>query len=116
MTEKIVVMQVLAPAKVNLSLRILGHRDDGFHEIETFIAPISLHDEIKIDKKRSGLRFRCDDPAVPAGEENLVVRAAKEFFQTTKVKGGVSIVLRKKNPARGGLGGGGRGGGGDMAW
>jgi 4-diphosphocytidyl-2-C-methyl-D-erythritol kinase len=106
MTEKIVVMQVLAPAKVNLSLRILGRRDDGFHEIETFIAPISLHDEIKIDKKRSGLRFRCDDPAVPAGEKNLVVRAAREFFQQTKVKGGASIVLRKKIPHGAGLGGG----------
>ena len=97
---------MLAPAKVNLSLRILNRRDDGFHEIETFIAPISLHDEIKIDKKRSGLRFRCDDPAVPAGEKNLVVRAAREFFQTTKVKGGASIVLRKKIPHGAGLGGG----------
>jgi 4-diphosphocytidyl-2-C-methyl-D-erythritol kinase len=106
MTEKIVLMQVLAPAKVNLSLRILGRRDDGFHEIETFIAPISLHDEIKIDKKRSGLRFRCDDPSVPVGEENLVVRAAREFFQQTKVKGGASIVLRKKIPHGAGLGGG----------
>jgi 4-diphosphocytidyl-2-C-methyl-D-erythritol kinase len=99
-------MQVFAPAKVNLSLRILGRRDDGFHEIETFIAPISLHDEIKIEKKRSGLRFRCDDPSVPAGEENLVVRAAKDFFQATKVKGGASIVLRKKIPQGAGLGGG----------
>src|SRR3982074_355785 len=106
MTEKIVVMQVLAPAKINLSLRILGRRDDGFHEIETFIAPISLHDEIKIEKKRSGLRFRCDDPSVPVGEENLVVRAAREFFQTTKVKGGAPRVPQKKSPPGAGWGGG----------
>ncbi len=99
-------MQVFAPAKINLSLRILGRRDDGFHEIETFIAPISLHDEITIDKKRSEVRFRCDDPSVPAGEENLVVRAAREFFQRTKVNGGASIALRKKIPHGAGLGGG----------
>src|ERR1700676_1626854 len=99
-------MEVLAPAKVNLSLRILKRRDDGFDEIETFIAPVSLRDEIKIDKKGSGLQFRCDDASVPPGDENLVVRVAREFFQKTKVKGGVSITLRKKIPQGAGLGGG----------
>jgi 4-diphosphocytidyl-2-C-methyl-D-erythritol kinase len=99
-------MQVFAPAKINLSLRILGRGEDGFHEIETLIAPISLCDEIKIDKNAGGLEFRCDDKSVPAGAENLVVRAANAFFRETKLKGGVSIDLKKRIPQGAGLGGG----------
>jgi 4-diphosphocytidyl-2-C-methyl-D-erythritol kinase len=99
-------MQVLAPAKINLSLRVLGRRSDGFHEIETLITPISLCDEIEIQKKPSRIDFSCDDPSVPSGEDNLVVRAAKTFFQRTEIKAGVSIKLHKKIPHGAGLGGG----------
>ena len=101
-------MQVIAPAKINLSLRVLGHRRDGFHEIETLIAPISLCDEIKIEQ-RSGkqkIAFGCDDPSVPKGEGNLVVRAAKIFFEEMKISSGVSIELKKRIPHGAGLGGG----------
>jgi 4-diphosphocytidyl-2-C-methyl-D-erythritol kinase len=101
-------MQVLAPAKINLSLKILGRRNDGFHELDTVIAPISLYDEIRIDKGRSGkgIEFRCDDPSVPQGDDNLAVRAAKAFFETTKIEPMVSIELKKKIPHGAGLGGG----------
>jgi len=101
-------MQVIAPAKINLSLRVLGRRSDGFHEIETLIAPISLCDEILIEQ-RSGkqqIAFRCDDPSVPKGEDNIVVRAANVFFEETKVTSGVAIVLKKTIPHGAGLGGG----------
>jgi 4-diphosphocytidyl-2-C-methyl-D-erythritol kinase len=101
-------MQVLAPAKINLSLRVLGPRGDGFHEIETLIAPISLCDEIKIER-RSGkqkIAFQCDDPSVPKGKGNLVVSAANIFFKQTKITGGVSIGLKKNIPHGAGLGGG----------
>src|SRR5881409_2603838 len=101
-------MQVFAPAKINLSLKILGRRDDGFHEIETLIAQISLCEEIKIDKNdaQRGIRFRCDDPSVPQGDDNLAVRAAKAFFKKMKIKSGVLIELKKKIPHGAGLGGG----------
>ena len=101
-------MQVLAPAKINLSLKILGRRNDGFHELDTLIAPISLCDEIRIDKGRpaKGIKFRCGDPSVPKGEDNLVVRAAKAFFETTKIEPAISIELKKKIPHGSGLGGG----------
>jgi 4-diphosphocytidyl-2-C-methyl-D-erythritol kinase len=60
-------MQILAPAKVNVSLKILGRRNDDFHELDMLIAPISLYDEIRIEKRESakGINFRCDDPSVP---------------------------------------------------
>ena len=101
-------MQVLAPAKINLSLKILDRRNDGLHELDTLIAPISLYDEIRIDKRRSGkgIEFRCDDPSVPQGDDNLAVRAAKAFFDTTKIEPAVSIELKKKIPHGAGLGGG----------
>ncbi len=101
-------MQVSAPAKINLFLKVLRRRADGFHEIETFISPISLCDKIRIDrsKRGQGISFRCDDPSVPRGGENLAVRAADAFFAATKTKPAVSIVLKKRIPHGAGLGGG----------
>src|SRR5437867_8666193 len=101
-------MQVLAPAKINLSLKILGRRSDGFHEIETVIAPISLYDEIKVEKRsgKTGIVFRCDVPWVPQGDDNLVVRAAKAFVAKAKIDAAISIELQKKIPHGAGLGGG----------
>lgn len=101
-------MQILAPAKINLSLKILGRRKDGFHEVDTLIAPISLYDELIIDKGRpgNGIKFSCDDPSVPQGEDNLAFRAAKTFFETTKIEPAISIELKKKIPHGAGLGGG----------
>ncbi len=100
--------QVFAPAKINLSLKILSRREDGFHEIETLIAPVSLYDEINIQRKKGGqgIDFHCDDPSVPRGEDNLVVRAAKSFFAATKLTPAVSIDLKKKIPHGTGLGSG----------
>jgi len=106
MTIEMSAMQVLAPAKINLSLKILGHRSDGFHEIDTLIAPISLADKIDIEKQSRWIDFSCDDPTLPSGDENLVVRVAKAFFEKTKISGGVGIKLHKKIPHGAGLGGG----------
>jgi 4-diphosphocytidyl-2-C-methyl-D-erythritol kinase len=99
-------MQILAPAKINLSLRILNQRPDGFHEIETMIAPICLYDEIDLERQNRWIDFSCDDPTLSSGDDNLVVRAAKLFFERMKIKSGVSIKLQKKIPHGAGLGGG----------
>jgi len=108
MTTEMNAMQVLAPAKVNLSLRILGKPSDGFHKLDTLMAPISLCDEIKIEKSdaKEGIEFHCDDASVPQGDDNLIVRAAKSFFAATKLKPAVCVELRKKIPHGAGLGGG----------
>jgi 4-diphosphocytidyl-2-C-methyl-D-erythritol kinase len=101
-------MQLFAPAKINLSLKILGRRPDGFHEIDTLIVPLSLADELTIEPNESGngLLFSSDDPSLPAGEENLVVRAANRFFSESGVAPNVRIQLQKNIPHGAGLGGG----------
>jgi 4-diphosphocytidyl-2C-methyl-D-erythritol kinase len=62
MTIEMNAMQAFAPAKINLSLRVLGKRKDGFHEIETLIAPISLADRIDIERQSRWIDFSCDRP------------------------------------------------------
>ncbi|MFL6529519.1 MAG: 4-(cytidine 5'-diphospho)-2-C-methyl-D-erythritol kinase [Chthoniobacterales bacterium] len=92
-------MQLRAPAKINLSFRILSRRADGFHEIETLMAPISLHDVLTIEPNDS-IEFTCDDPSLPTGDDNLVVKAARLFGR------GARIHLEKRIPHGAGLGGG----------
>lgn len=101
-------MQLYAPAKINLSLEIKAQRDDGFHEIETLMAPISLADRLTIERadEKEGVDFSCDDATLPAGEDNLVVRAAKLFQKSSKINFGIRITLEKKIPHGAGLGGG----------
>lgn len=100
-------MQLFAPAKINLSFEIKARRDDGFHEIETLMAPISLADRLTIERiEGPQIDFSCDDPSLPGGNDNLVIRAADLFRRTTNIKTGVRIVLEKKIPHGAGLGGG----------
>jgi 4-diphosphocytidyl-2-C-methyl-D-erythritol kinase len=101
-------MQLWAPAKINISFAIKGRRPDGFHEIETLMAPILLADRLTIKKSpRAGeIDFSCDDNSLPIGEDNLVVRAAKLFRERTGDNAGVTITLEKKIPHGAGLGGG----------
>ena len=101
-------MQLRAPAKINLSFKILARRDDGFHEIETVMAPVSLFDELTLSPTNDehDVQFSCDDPSLPTGDDNLVVRAARLFFKSTAAAGSVRIELRKRIPHGAGLGGG----------
>jgi 4-diphosphocytidyl-2-C-methyl-D-erythritol kinase len=108
LVNKLQDMQLWAPAKVNLSFQIKGRRTDGFHEIETLMAPISLADRLTIEKSqhKGKIDFSCDDSSLPMGEDNLVVRAAKLFRERTGNETGVAISLEKKIPHGAGLGGG----------
>ena len=69
-------MQVQAYAKINWALRVIGKRDDGYHDIETLFQTISLHDTLTI-ARRARLALRCSDASIPADETSLVIRAAK---------------------------------------
>jgi 4-diphosphocytidyl-2-C-methyl-D-erythritol kinase len=100
-------MKLRAPGKVNLQLRVLGRRPDGFHEIETLVLPISLADEISVEVSQGGaVTVSCDDPNIPGGEANLAARAASKFSQQTGLQFSAHINIRKRIPAGAGLGGG----------
>src|SRR5437764_12239066 len=93
-----------AYAKVNLFLRVLRRREDGFHEIETFIAPMPLCDSLELESAHA-FEFRCDEPGL-AGDDNLVVRATRLFFSEINREPKIRLTLRKKIPHSAGLGGG----------
>jgi 4-diphosphocytidyl-2-C-methyl-D-erythritol kinase len=95
----------LAPAKVNRELRVGGLRPDGYHEIRSRIVSIDLADRLTAEPADE-LAFSCDDPAVPAGEDNLVVRAARLLAQRAGIAPRARIRLEKRVPMGGGLGGG----------
>jgi 4-diphosphocytidyl-2-C-methyl-D-erythritol kinase len=97
-------MQIASYAKINWSLRIIGRRDDGYHELETLFQSISLHDLLTIERA-DAISLRCNDETIPTDARNLAVRAA-EVMQRECGAGPVSIVLDKRIPAGGGLGGG----------
>ncbi|MBU3665264.1 MAG: 4-(cytidine 5'-diphospho)-2-C-methyl-D-erythritol kinase [Chthoniobacterales bacterium] len=101
-------MQILAPAKINLNLRVLGRNETtGFHDIETWMAPLSLADELRVEPDdKPGIKLVCSDPQLDNGAGNLAWRAADLFFRQTGHAGGAAIELRKNTPHGAGLGGG----------
>lgn len=100
-------MRWLAPAKVNLSLSVLGRRSDGFHDLRSLMVPVSVFDELVFTHKQEGdLDFFCDTEEVPSDETNLVVRAARLFCGSVGVLPRLSISLKKTIPHGAGLGGG----------
>jgi 4-diphosphocytidyl-2-C-methyl-D-erythritol kinase len=92
-------------AKINWTLRVLGKREDGFHELFTIFQTVSLHDTIHFAES-ADLELTCDDPAVPIDDRNLVLKAAKALQIRAAIKKGASIHLEKRIPSPGGLGGG----------
>jgi len=101
-------IRILAPAKINLSLQILGLRPDGYHEIRSIAQKISLFDRITLkEETQPGISLVCNQPDIPTGSGNLAYRAASLLMETAGVSGkGVSIILEKHIPHGAGLGGG----------
>ena len=109
-------MEIRAPAKINLSLRVVGKRRDGYHLLDTIMVPVSLYDEIEIrkirptsEKKKAAdglIRVTCDDPLVPGGEKNIAYRAARLVMRWAGSEQPVHIHIRKQIPVGAGLGGG----------
>ncbi len=97
-------MKIKANAKVNLSLMILGKREDGYHSIDTVMHSISLFDEIEIQKAER-IEVICNSIDIPQ-EKNIAYKAAQLFFEALSVSGGAQIKIKKGIPAVAGLGGG----------
>ncbi len=102
-------MRVRAHAKINLSLRVLGVRADGYHELRTIFQSIALHDTLTIRRARGPFRLTMDDPACPGDETNLIWRAAERLWTASGRRGAprdVAIAVAKSIPMQAGLGGG----------
>ena len=91
-------------AKINWTLRILGRRPDGYHEVRTLLQSISLCDELTFELREDHeISLTCNDPDIAVDQTNLIVKAAKALQDNDR---GVNIALSKTIPAKGGLGGG----------
>jgi 4-diphosphocytidyl-2-C-methyl-D-erythritol kinase len=104
-SEEIITLPAFA--KINLGLRVLGRRDDGYHEIRTVFQTVTLHDKLTFEATADGrLELTCTDPEIPTDESNLVLRAASALRKRYGVSRGARMMLEKRVPAGGGLGGG----------
>ncbi|MBS4027391.1 MAG: 4-(cytidine 5'-diphospho)-2-C-methyl-D-erythritol kinase [Ignavibacteriales bacterium] len=99
-------MLLRAYAKINLGLRVLRKRADGFHDIETVFHRINLFDEIELTACDAGISISCANENIPLDAGNLCVQAAMLFQQETNIHRGVDIKLNKIIPVGAGLGGG----------
>ena len=95
-----------APAKINLFLKILSRRSDGYHEIESLMQKIELFDFLQLKMQGEGIALSCPGTTLPEDKGNLVYRAAEAFFAATGIRAGIKIVLKKNIPIAAGLGGG----------
>jgi len=99
-------MVFIAPAKVNLYLKVIRRRDDGYHEIETVFERISLFDRLNIRPSENGPSIACSDPAVPTGPDSLMGKTLSAFSELSGKQPAFDIYLEKKIPIGAGLGGG----------
>ena len=102
-------ISVHAFAKINLELRVLGRRPDGYHELRTTFQSIALADTLTFTKTRGPFRIECDDPSFPTGRTNLIWRAAESVRRLAGARGGpsgVTVRVEKNIPMEAGLGGG----------
>ena len=94
-------------AKINLGLRVLGIRPDGFHDLETHFQTISIADQLEFEEQEiEGIQFHRSSPFDVPDDENLIIRAANLFYAYCKNTPKISISLNKKIPMGAGLGGG----------
>ena len=109
-------MEILAPAKINLFLDVLGKRPDGYHNIKSIVLPVSVYDRVVLENQTDGIEtVAAGDiqfPGIPWAislcrpDDNLTTRAARLLKEATGHHGGVRITLEKSIPIGAGLGGG----------
>lgn len=97
---------IRSPAKLNLGLRVLFKRPDGYHEIETVMLMVDLCDELSFEEAPRGIEIVCNDREVPIDELNLAYKAALALIKERAPQKGVRIEIAKRIPISAGLGGG----------
>jgi 4-diphosphocytidyl-2-C-methyl-D-erythritol kinase len=95
-----------APAKINLFLKIINRRPDGYHEVISLMQKVELFDILELSREGETVRLSCSGSDLPEDQDNLVYRAAQAFIAATGKKTGIRIYLEKKIPVAAGLGGG----------
>ena len=97
-------------AKINLDLRVLGTRPDGYHDLKTVFQSLALFDNVTVTARRGPLTVTCDEPDIPTDQRNLAWKAASLLHRVAtgqqSAPRGIAIDLRKRVPAEAGLGGG----------
>lgn len=97
---------VKCPAKINLSLDVIGEREDGYHLLRMIMQSVELFDDITIHKNSEKINVHCSREDVPSGEDNICYKAAKIMFDEFKIDDGIDIFIQKNIPAAAGLAGG----------
>ena len=99
-------LAIPSPAKINLFLKVVGRRPDGYHEIITLLSRIGLFDTVVLTFNQPSISVDCSHPRVPEDRSNLAYRAASLFFDALSIHDGVAIFIDKVIPVAAGLGGG----------
>jgi 4-diphosphocytidyl-2-C-methyl-D-erythritol kinase len=99
-------MKIKAYAKINISLDVVGKREDGYHLLEMIMQTIDLYDIVEVKKIKSGIQLECDKYYVPTDERNIAYKAAMIFKQHFGIDEGVYININKNIPVSAGLAGG----------
>lgn len=99
-------LMVEAPAKINLTLNVIGKRPDGYHELETVMQQISLRDKIFLHAGGRGIKIESNSAEIPDNEQNLAFQAARLLYAKFSLPTGLQIFIEKNIPVGAGLAGG----------
>lgn len=99
-------MKIRAYAKINLALDVVSRREDGYHELEMIMAPITLHDLIYINRIEEGIQITSNNFRMPTDERNIMYKVAAILIERYRIPSGVQIHIYKHIPTQAGLAGG----------
>jgi len=99
-------MLVKAYGKINISLDIIGKREDGYHLLKMIMQNVELYDSMSFQKCDKGINISCNKPYIPTDDKNLVYKAAKLFMDKYDIREGINIYLKKNIPVAAGMAGG----------
>ena len=97
---------LVSPAKINLFLKVIQRRRDGYHNILSWMQAVDLSDQLEIERITGGIKIHSNSRAIPVGKLNLIYSAAESYLVEAGISGGVKIKLTKNIPMAAGLGGG----------